>query len=185
MCGSYVEISSTRVVIVEGAPLRLCPRCYERVAQKRTRELGEDRRVRPSSSPTVGMNKMSGLKTFSTNISQKKPTTRTIPEEYDVVDDFGERVRKAREAKGWTITQLAEKIKEPENVIRRIEQGKLRPTIELAKKLEEVLGVKLLIPLTEESYKNEQATTAANTKVEKYPTLGEVVKVRVKERSEQ
>jgi len=185
MCGSYVEISSTRVIIVEGAPLRLCPRCYERVAQKRTGGLSEGRGVKLPSSPTVRMNNMSSLKTFSTNISQKKSTTRTIPEEYDIVDDFGERVRKAREAKGWTVTQLAEKIKEPENVIRRIEQGKLRPTIELAKKLEEALGVKLLIPLTEESYKNEQTKIAASTKVEKYPTLGEVVKVRVKERSEQ
>jgi len=166
--------------------LRLCPRCYERVAQKRTRELSENRGVKLSSSPAVRMNKMSSLKTFSTNISsQKKPTTRITPEEYDIVDDFGEKVRKAREAKGWTITQLAEKIKEPENVIRRIEQGKLRPTIELAKKLEEVLGVKLLIPLAEESVKNEQAKIAANTKVEKYPTLGEVVKVKVKERGEQ
>jgi len=67
---------------------------------------------------------------------------------------------------------LAEKVKESVTTIKRIESGKLRPTIDLAKRLEEVLRIKLLVPSVEE----ELGPREAHTK--KYVTLGEIVAIR-------
>ncbi|MEM0501673.1 MAG: helix-turn-helix domain-containing protein, partial [Ignisphaera sp.] len=66
---------------------------------------------------------------------------------------------------------LAGRVKVSENIVKRIESGKLRPTLELARKLEEVLGIKLLMPSIEEELKQQ--------KVQKYVTLGEIVNVKV------
>lgn len=58
--------------------------------------------------------------------------------------DYAQRVRRAREEMGLTQEVLASYVGEKESVIRRIEMGKLKPTMELARRLEQVLKVKLL-----------------------------------------
>lgn len=60
-----------------------------------------------------------------------------------VVGDFGERVKKRREEKGWTQEELAEKIAEKESVIHKIESGHFEPSMQLTRKIERFLGIKL------------------------------------------
>lgn len=71
---------------------------------------------------------------------------------------------------GWDQRTLALKLKVSENIVKRIESGKLRPTLDLAKRLEEVLNIKLLVPSIEE--------VIEDNKAQKYATLGEIVKIR-------
>ncbi len=97
-------------------------------------------------------------------------------ERYELVEDFAQRIRSARERLGWSISTLAEKVKESTSTIRRIESGKLRPTIDLARRLEEILGIKLLVPVVEEEASAEAMRTS------KYVTLGEIVAIKNKER---
>lgn len=66
-----------------------------------------------------------------------------------IVENYGEIIRSARERMGWTRDVLAAMVGEKESTIRRIEAGQLEPTIDLARKLEKVLKVKLIEELTD------------------------------------
>ncbi len=63
-----------------------------------------------------------------------------IPE---IVENYGDIIRKARERMGMTREQLAKILKEKESVIARIENYEMVPDDKLARKLEKVLKIKL------------------------------------------
>jgi putative transcription factor len=94
-----------------------------------------------------------------------------VSEKLELVDDFAERIRRAREALGWDQKTLALKLKVSENIVKRLESGKLRPPIDLAKKIEEILNIKILVPAVDEM-------VSSRGKVEKYVTFGEIVSIR-------
>jgi len=159
MCGRVVERRMAKVVFIEGARLTLCPICYSKAVKnlKAQEPLGgstSSARVRPA------------------NLAKPKAERPPVREEYEVVEDFAVRVRKAREALGWTQKALAEAVKESENVIKRIESGRLVPSIDLARRLEKVLNIKLLEPAEEVS------VGRAVDKDLKNLTLGDIVSVR-------
>ncbi|MDW8043784.1 MAG: helix-turn-helix domain-containing protein [Nitrososphaerota archaeon] len=91
-------------------------------------------------------------------------------ERYELVEGYGEVVRRAREARFLTREQLAELVGEKASTIRRIENGELRPSIELARKLEKALKVKLLVESTDEVL--EKALRKASRQA---PTLGDML----------
>ncbi len=62
----------------------------------------------------------------------------------DLVPDFGARIRRAREQKGWTHDQLGNKVSARVPQLRQIESGHLRPSDELARKIERELGITIL-----------------------------------------
>ncbi|MEM3781581.1 MAG: helix-turn-helix domain-containing protein [Candidatus Micrarchaeaceae archaeon] len=64
----------------------------------------------------------------------------------ELIDNYGDEIRKARESLGVPIKVLAEKISEKSSTLLRIEQQKALPSDKLVKKLEKELGIKLLKP---------------------------------------
>jgi putative transcription factor len=62
----------------------------------------------------------------------------------EVVEDYTERVRDARESLGWTQQFLARKLNERESFIKNIESGHMSPSLEVAKRLERLLNITLL-----------------------------------------
>lgn len=85
----------------------------------------------------------------------KKPGQAPRPkplrdEDYELVEDYSTRVRNAREGMKIPIKVLAEMLNEKEHLLLRIEEGKTRPTIDLTKKLEKALKIKLTQPPSEE-----------------------------------
>lgn len=60
-----------------------------------------------------------------------------------LVTDFGPRIHKARDAKGWTHDQLGNKVSARVPELKHIEAGKLRPSDDVAKKMERELGITL------------------------------------------
>lgn len=73
----------------------------------------------------------------------KKPIIRN--EVLDVVvDNYSDIIKNFREKKSMTQKELALKLNEKESMIAKIEQGTLKPSLDLAKKLERFLGVKLV-----------------------------------------
>jgi putative transcription factor len=61
----------------------------------------------------------------------------------ELVEDFNQRIRTARERKDWTRQQLGARIKEPENAVAQFEAGTLHPTDQVAKRIERALGITL------------------------------------------
>ena len=96
-------------------------------------------------------------------------------ERYEFVEDLGNVVRKAREAKFLTREQLAEMVGEKVSTIRRIENNELKPSFELARKLERVLKVKLLVEATDEVF--ERVVTRAQRRG---LTIGDVLREQLK-----
>ena len=69
---------------------------------------------------------------------------RPIEPVNEVLENYNEIIRMAREKKGWSREELGEKIYEKASVVSRIESGKMVPDIKLAKKFERILNVKLI-----------------------------------------
>jgi putative transcription factor len=63
-----------------------------------------------------------------------------------LIDNYGEVIRNARESMKMPIKVLAELISEKESHLLHIEQQKTRPSEELRKKLEKELGIRLVEP---------------------------------------
>ncbi|MCD6592139.1 MAG: TIGR00270 family protein [Thaumarchaeota archaeon] len=81
---------------------------------------------------------------------RSRKRSRELPgEDLELVEDFGEIVRKARMSLGLTQEELAKQIGEKSTVIKKIEANELKPSIALAKKLEKFLKITLLVPAEE------------------------------------
>ncbi len=93
----------------------------------------------------------------SRNIPRKPRRRQEVVEE--IVEDYAQRIREARERMGLTRELLAAMIKEKTSTIRRIESGTLQPTIELAKRLERVLKIKLVEEFLEEDFEEYRGST--------------------------
>jgi Predicted transcription factor, homolog of eukaryotic MBF1 len=119
-------------IVFEGAELFVCPRC----ARGRT--------VVAVLNLSQGSKGQAARKTMAA----RKPRAPEA-DEYVVVERYGEIVRRARESMGLTREALAAMVGEKESTIRRIEAEQLEPTLELARKLERVLRVKLLERVSE------------------------------------
>ncbi|WP_456481368.1 multiprotein bridging factor aMBF1 [Methanopyrus sp.] len=163
ICGRVID-GRPKVVEVEGSELRVCEECAkfgrEVVQSQPRRETGPQRERRPRRRPAAPRRRRPrGFDPFDEGL--------------EVVPDYDERVREARERKGWSQEDLAEKIGEKVSVIRRIEAGKMEPDVELARKLERVLGIELLERVSEE-----EAGSAGAGGGEL--TLGDVVEIRRK-----
>ncbi len=73
-------------------------------------------------------------------IREKKPPSLDTS---SIDPNFSKRIRDARSKSGLSIEQLGKKINEKTAVLERVERG-MRPTDDLAKKLEKTLKIKLL-----------------------------------------
>jgi len=157
ICGAEIKGIAYEVVI-DGARLVVCRKCAFK---------------NPSS--------ITGYVTPSRRISATKPPSRPRkPRVYhkpriveDIVDDYAERIREARENMGLTREVLATMVGEKVSTIRRIESGRLAPTIDLARKLERVLKIKLI-----EVYEEEEEV-GTQEKREKFElTLGDIIEFK-------
>lgn len=82
--------------------------------------------------------------------SPKQIAIKKGKEEVEIVEDYGEQIRKAREELGLPTKVLAERISEKESEIVRVEKQKTLPSESLRKKLEKELGIKLTARREEE-----------------------------------
>ena len=150
MCGSPIEGKAYKVII-EGTEMVVCERCYRSVRAKAV-----------PASPR--------RQTKVEEKKQSKPKRKVV--EYEVVEDYYERVREAREELGMSRSELGMKVGEGESVIKRIKLGRLEPDLELAKKLERVLGITLIRKV---EYSEEEGTGKPPSEE---LTLGDVVVIR-------
>jgi len=74
----------------------------------------------------------------------------------DIVEDYAERIRKARMERGLSQKDLAMQMKEKELLIKKIEKAELIPEEDVRKKLEKVLEIHLVDAISDEAEKKTQ-----------------------------
>lgn len=94
-----------------------------------------------------------------------KKTQSPLEPTLELVEDFGARIRQAREAKGLSHEDLGRKINEKVSLLKKLESHKMTPDNTLVEKLQHTLKIKLLVPATEDKLPKKLSTTA-------YPTEG-------------
>lgn len=116
LCGGGID--SVYGISVDGVELRVCSSC----AKGKRIVYREDRR------------------------STKKETARQAKpqkDELEIVDNYGLRIRRAREAMRLPMRVLAELINEKESLLARVESEGTLPTEALTRKLEKALNIRL------------------------------------------
>lgn len=160
LCGALIRGPAHRVT-VEGVSMMVCGRCYSRLASRRA-----GTPPKPQGMPTPP-------RRVSRPASRPRSRRDALYDRYEVVEDYAERIRRARLRLGWSQAALAQRVGEGENVIKRIEAGRLVPPIDLARRLEKALKIRLLEPVVEDVL---PSTTRG---AEDYTlTLGDIVRIR-------
>jgi len=117
-------------VLIEGANITVCQSCAQfgdRI-KSNPKMTSSSKKVYPKSKSSV----------------EKVVHSIKIEESVEIVSDYVVRIRNARNARGLNQDQFAQKLNEKPSLLRRIEAGKVEPTIKLAKKIAEVYNIKLI-----------------------------------------
>ncbi len=81
--------------------------------------------------------------------AKKKAYNREIDNGLEIVADYVTRIRNSRNSRGLNQDQFAQKLNEKPSLLRRIEAGKVEPTIKLAKKIEQAYEITLVKTIDE------------------------------------
>lgn len=93
------------------------------------------------------------------------------PASEEVVENYAKVIKDARQRLKLPISVVAERISEKESYLQAIEGGRLTPTMDVARKLEKELGIKLV----EKVEASVGPSAAASTKRFSAPTLGDML----------
>ena len=151
MCG--VE-GPLLVAEIEGVDLNVCRNCakYGTVKKKVTQQ---ESRPKPK--------------------KQKKAPVRK-EKTFLVVEDYAKKIRNARESMKLKQDQFARKLNEKASVITNLENGRMKPSIELARKLEKILHITLVEEIEEEEGDTDQKP--GKKQGSKNLTIGDMIHVK-------
>lgn len=90
-----------------------------------------------------------------------------------IVEDYGNLIKDKREKMGLKQKELAAKMSERESLIQKIETGRIEPSIELARKFERYLGLKLVEEHEEVSEKKAVGSGKALT-------IGDIIQIKTR-----
>ncbi|MBI2670955.1 TIGR00270 family protein [Candidatus Woesearchaeota archaeon] len=145
MCGSNKNLTEA---IVEGVMLTVCENCARFGKVVEVKIIGES---------------------YSKTHVQKNNLRPEVL--YDIVNDYSNKIKGARETMGLKQEELALKISERASEIHNLESGKLKPSFQLARKLEKFLNIKLIEQIVEDKL------SKINFK-DKNITIGDVIKLK-------
>ena len=160
VCGRKIIGQPFRAMI-EGAKMTVCNKCvklgsvfWEAKAEPRLRKVARRLPSAPVAAP------------------RKQPPI-SAAESLERVDDFGMKVRQAREKTGLSHEDLGKKISEKVSVLRKIESGKMTPDNLVVEKLQHALRIKLLVPVSEPKVPAKAMASRPTA-----PTLGDIAQVK-------
>ncbi|MCQ1534150.1 TIGR00270 family protein [Methanosarcina sp. KYL-1] len=128
ICGAEIHGKPISITI-DNSELQVCPKCapYGKPVDKRS---PVSRKISP--------------------VARVAPRTLKRPQKdfFDILkdellDNYEQIIRDAREARGWSQEDLAEKIKEKASLIKKIERREIVPEDSVRKKLEHTLNIRL------------------------------------------
>lgn len=132
MCGKEAP---TRPVFIEGTKLNVCPNCAK---------FGDEFRGSSSRSSAPGPS----AQVIEQRLQRREQRMQTKDvyrgtETVELVDNYGDVIRKARVAKGMDLDEFAASILEKRGILAKIEANDLIPDDKMIKKLEKALDIKL------------------------------------------
>lgn len=144
ICGT--ELSEEGVMVeVDGARLLVCEGC-KRFGGEIKRSSNKPR-VSPSKPASKIPDKVSELAKIK---PVREKIARAESSESDLVEDYPQQIRRARESLKLTQVELAKRIGERLSIIQKLETGKMRPTDTLVERIYRVLHITLRAPIEEE-----------------------------------
>ena len=142
MCGT--ETGAPKTVKIEGAELEVCDDCADFGTEVRTEETSSTSTKYSTSSSSSGSSSSSSSSTSGSSGGGGGGSRRDMFDEMDeVVQDYDDRIRDARESEGLTQEELADGLNEKSSLIRKLERGDVLPSDGVQRKLEKSLGISL------------------------------------------
>ena len=105
-------------------------------------------------------------------VVHRKPMVANVQITQELTEDYPNKIRVAREKLGLSHDELGKRINEKASVLRNLEVGKMEPNNQLASKLEHMLKIKLLVPISEEKVPP-PTSKSANQEL----TLGDMIEI--------
>jgi putative transcription factor len=105
LCGRPIKGKAYKVRL-EGAVITVCERCYQKLMS------------RPGGVEVVSEEMRWKKRSIAKTQLPKRRAKRSSRVEYEVVDDYSVRIKRAREKMGWTLGILAQRVMEKETVLR-------------------------------------------------------------------
>lgn len=153
ICGADISGSPERIVI-DGSVLEVCKSCA-RFGKPEDKWSPVPRKIVP----------------VERSFRVQKPKPRDHFRDFvEVVPDYGNIIKNARESMNLSLEDLALRIKEKASLLRKIEREELVPEDDVRKKLEKELRIKLTEETTEERLKSKGGS--------KVLTLGDIANIR-------
>lgn len=134
MCGK--EASATHRTEIEGSILRVCESC-RRFGQVLDPLIAPAPSAAPGARPSAPHAPGGGRRTM-----EERDIYADMPE-MELAQDWGKRIRTARESKGWTQEELGKRLNEKKSLVLKLESGNFRPPDETVRKVENLLKVRL------------------------------------------
>ena len=118
ICGSLIWGKGVKVLI-EGAKMTVCQACAQHGEKIVKKQRSQSKPSKPKTS-------------YSSSISKYR---KEINDDLEIVEDYDQRIRRVRQSLNLNQDQFANKLNEKPSLLRRIESGKAKPTIKLARKI--------------------------------------------------
>lgn len=168
VCGRKIHTAPITAVI-EGARLTVCVECSKHGKIVTSDEYAPKPKLAGKPSVRIPV------------VIQKKKPEAKVEITQEIIENYSQKIRHAREKLGLTHEELGKRIKEKTSVIGKLETGKIMPNNILATKLEHALKIKLLTPVTAEDKVPQQMAKATTTEL----TLGDLIQFDKKSTEEQ
>ncbi len=130
MCGK--DVTFLRKVTIEGVSLEVCSECAKFGVESK-KEVPKEQAPKPIIAQRL-------------EIREKRSRPRDVLEGFDkedLVEDYAQRIRIAREKTGMSQKELAMKINERVTILSKIESAQMRPDEKIIAKLQNELGIVL------------------------------------------
>ena len=155
LCGATIK-GPPKTVRIEGAELDVCGLCAKYGTEVQKLKKPAPRKGGPA------------VRTVAAPARKTRDVLDMI--EGEIVDDYGERIRKARMDRGLSQKDLAMELKEKELLIKKIEKGDLIPEDNVRIRLERALSIRLIDVPDEADAKKKPGKVV--------PTLGDVISIK-------
>lgn len=151
LCGKDAKLIRTNIENIE---LSVCQACSS-FGEPLQKNEGRNRKTKNNS-----------FNQRSNHFKKKKEQIEEV-----VIKNYASKIRNKREYKGLKQEDFAKMLNEKESVIQKIETGHLVPSIALAKKLERILGIRLIEKEKVKDFVKESSNSGA-------VTIGDLIKFK-------